>query len=147
MFVKGDSKIIDLIQNEFKFNFKDLELVGFLNLTYNDYIFYKNKNNLFIFDTFNNTINSIIETINYVGEDKLFLKIMCNNKTYSFNYNKKMCINDTIYEIRVDDFKKKKFKTKKRIKIDDIEMVMIELGGFFINDDEILGTNKVFIEK
>ena len=148
MLVKENS-VIKIIENEMGFKFKDLILIGKIEDSYMNKIFYKDNNNMFIFFIRYSREICVIRKITNMQEeyDKSMMSLKINGKNY-YNYKtKEVLLIDDNFEDELqyyytllrygDEDKKEVFSLPESIELEDEENVIIVLTDSFFDESKI----------
>ena len=137
----------EIIENEMNFKFKDLELIGMHRNRYDEILYYKNDEKIYVIKI----INGYIYTIDFLLKENtkkcnfnFIIKI--NGKNFKFDFyssvkllhiNNKEMIIFNFYDKKIN-FKnnKKTMYGMNKIKLANEELVMIELLNDFMNKEE-----------
>ena len=141
MLVKENS-VTKIIENEMGFKFKDLILIGKIEDSYMNKIFYKDNNNTFIFFIrYSREICVIRKITNMQKEyDKVMMRLEINGKNYYYK-TKEVLLIDEVFEnelkyhyafSRYDNgVKNENFVLPEPIELQDEESVIMTLSGSF----------------
>ena len=151
MLVKENS-VIKIIENEMGFKFKDLILIGKIEDSYMDRIFYKYNNNTFIFFIrYSREICVIRKITNMQKEyDKSKMRLEINGEGYYYR-TKKVLLIDEVFENKLEycytflchnNDTNENFILPEPLELKNEEIVIITLLGSFF-DENFLDKKKV----
>ena len=153
MLVKENS-VTKIIEDKMGFKFKDLILIGKIEDSYMNRIFYKDNNNTFIFFIRYSREICVIRKITNMQEeyDKSMMSLKINGKNYYYYNTKEVLLIDDNFEDELqyyytflcygDEDKKEVFSLPESIELEDEENVIIELLNSFF-DENFLDKKKV----
>ena len=145
MLVK-DHEAIDFIENKMGFNFKELELITRTKLI-TDALIYKSKNDdLFLFEKYGNDIGVIYK----IQKDGFYREFSYNGDVYIYHYIKCLSINFYIEKKRFvfeDGYICEEYYYDKSLKFADEELVLNEMLGYFLNEEEVLKNGCIIKKK
>ena len=120
------------IEEEMGFEFDKLELIGHINM-YFDVLIYKYKQDTFLFEIDTNEILSIIKIQN---NGKHYGWLTVENKDLPYRYFKKIRI---YYDLEFfdDDEEEDQIKLEQKLELDDEELTIIKMTGYFIEENEL----------
>ena len=152
MLVKKNS-VTKIIENEMGFKFKDLILIGKIEDSYMDRIFYKYNNNTFIFFIRYSREICVIRKITNMQEeyDKSMMSLKINGKNYYYYNTKEVLLIDDNFEdelqyyytfLHHDNNTNENFVLSEPLELENEEIVIIELLNSFF-DENFLDKKKV----
>ena len=120
------------IEKEMDFEFDKLELIGYLEMCF-DILVYKYKQNIFLFEIDNNEILSITKVQN---DGKYYGWLTVKGKDISYRYFEKIRI---YYDLEFfdDDEEEDQIKLEQKLELDDEELTIIKMTGYFIEEGEL----------
>ena len=121
------------IEEEMGFEFDKLELIGHINM-YFDVLIYKYKQDTFLFEIDTNEILSIIKIQN---NGKHYGWLTVENKDLPYRYFKKIRIYNDLGFVDNDDEMEDQIKLEQRLELDDEELTIIKMTGYFMEEDEL----------
>ena len=124
------------IEKEMDFEFDKLELIGYLEMCF-DVLVYKYKQNTFLFEIDTNEILSIIKIQN---NGKHYGWLTVENKDLPYRYFEKIRI---YYDLNFfdDDEEEDQIKLEQKLELDDEELTIIKMTGYFMEEDELANLN------
>ena len=124
------------IEEEMGFEFDKLELIGHINM-YFDVLIYRYKQDTFLFEIDANEILSIIKIQN---NGKHYGWLTVENKDLPYRYFKKIRI---YYDLEFfdDDEEEDQIKLEQKLELDDEELTIIKMTGYFIEEGELANLN------
>ena len=152
MLVKENS-VIKIIENEMGFKFKDLILIGKIEDSYMNKIFYKDNNNTFIFFIRYSREICVIRKITNMQEeyDKSMMSLKINGKNYYYYNTKEVLLIDDNFEDELQYYytflcygnnENENFVLSEPLELENEEIVIIELLNSFF-DENFLDKKKV----
>ena len=148
MLVKENS-VTKIIENEMGFKFKDLILIGKIEDSYMNRIFYKDNNNMFMFFIRYSREICVIRKIANMQEEynKSMMSLKINGKNYYYYKTKEVLLIDDNFEDELqyyytflrygDEDKKEVFSLPESIELEDEENVIMVLLGSFFDESKI----------
>ena len=148
MLVKENS-ITKIIEDKMGFKFKDLILIGKIEDSYMNRIFYKNNNNTFIFFIRYSREICVIRKITNLREEynKSMMRLEINGKSYYYYNTKEVLLIDDNLEDELqyyytflcygDEDKKEVFSLLESIELEDEENVIMVLTDSFFDESKI----------
>ena len=122
------------IEKEMDFEFDKLELIGYLEMCF-DILVYKYKQNIFLFEIDNNEILSITKVQN---DGKHYGWLTVKGKDIPYKYFEKIRI---YYDLDFFDDDEEEdqdqIKSEQRLELDDEELTIIKMTGYFIEENEL----------
>ena len=119
------------IEKEMDFEFDKLELIGYLEMCF-DVLVYKYKQNTFLFEIDDNEILSITKVQN---NGKHYGWLTVKGKDIPYRYFKKI---RTYYDLDFfDDEEGNQTKSEQRLELDNEELTIIKMTGYFMEEDEL----------
>ena len=120
------------IEKEMDFEFDKLELIGYLEMCF-DVLVYKYKQNIFLFEIDDNEILSITKVQN---NGKYYGWLTVKGKDIPYRYFEKIRI---YYDLDFfdDDEEEDQIKSEQRLELDDEELAIIKMTGYFMEEDEL----------
>ena len=120
------------IEKEMDFEFDKLELIGYLEMCY-DVLIYKYKQNIFLFEIDESEILSITKVQN---DGKYYGWLTVKGKDISYRCFKKIRI---YYDLDFfdDDEEGNQTKLEQKLELDDEELTIIKMTGYFIEEGEL----------
>ena len=124
------------IEKEMDFKFDKLELIGYLEMCF-DVLAYKYKQNIFLFEIDDNEILSITKVQN---NGKYYGWLTVKGKDVPYRYFEKIRI---YYDLDLfdDDEEEDQIKLEQRLELDDEELTIIKMTGYFMEEDELANLN------
>ena len=158
MLVKCE-ELIKKIEEIFKFDFKKIKLIGNLDNIYDrefNELIYKQNDNIYIFDVYNNEIMSIELVKNNCNDydDNFYLNnnsFTFKNSTYHYKSNLKALFygkynnNDVVLVeiVKNNSTVEHKYFSDKKIKIPIEDTILIKLSGYFLDEKELMENKNV----
>ena len=119
------------IEKEMDFEFDKLELIGYLEMCF-DVLIYKYKQNTFLFEIDESEILSITKVQN---NGKYYSWLTVKGKNVPYRYFKKI---RTYYDLDFfDDEEGNQTKSEQRLELDNEELTIIKMTGYFMEEDEL----------
>ena len=120
------------IEKEMDFEFDKLELIGYLEMCF-DVLVYKYKQNIFLFEIDDNEILSITKVQN---DGKYYGWLTVKGKDIPYRYFEKIRI---YYDLEFfdDDEEEDQIKLEQKLELDDEELTIIKMTGYFMEEDEL----------
>ena len=120
------------IEKEMDFEFDKLELIGYLEMCF-DILIYKYKQNIFLFEIDNSEILSITKVQN---NGKYYGWLTVKGKYIPYRYFEKIRI---YYDLEFfdDDEEEDQIKLEQKLELDDEELTIIKMTGYFMEEDEL----------
>ena len=120
------------IEKEMDFEFDKLELIGYLEMCF-DVLVYKYKQNIFLFEIDESEILSITKVQN---DGKYYGWLTVKGKDISYRCFKKIRI---YYDLDFfdDDEEGNQTKSEQKLELDDEELTIIKMTGYFIEEGEL----------
>ena len=124
------------IEKEMDFKFDKLELIGYLEMCF-DVLVYKYKQNIFLFEIDESEILSITKVQN---DGKYYGWLTVKGKYIPYRYFEKIRI---YYDLNFfdDDEEEDQIKLEQRLELDDEELTIIKMTGYFMEEDELANLN------
>ena len=124
------------IEKEMDFEFDKLELIGYLEMCF-DVLVYKYKQNIFLFEIDDNEILSITKVQN---NGKYYGWLTVKDKYIPYRYFEKIRI---YYDLEFfdDDEEEDQIKLEQKLELDDEELTIIKMTGYFIEENELANLN------
>ena len=124
------------IEKEMDFEFNKLELIGYLEMCF-DVLVYKYKQNIFLFEIDDNEILSITKVQN---NGKYYGWLTVKDKYIPYRYFEKIRI---YYDLEFfdDDEEEDQIKLEQKLELDDEELTIIKMTGYFIEEGELANLN------
>ena len=124
------------IEKEMDFEFDKLELIGYLEMCF-DVLIYKYKQNIFLFEIDDNEILSITKVQN---NGKYYGWLTVKGKDIPYRYFEKIRI---YYDLDFfdDNEEEDQIKLEQRLELDDEELTIIKMTGYFMEEDELANLN------
>ena len=124
------------IEKEMGFEFDKLELIGYLEMCF-DVLVYKYKQNIFLFEIDDNEILSITKVQN---DGKHYGWLTVKDKYIPYRYFEKIRI---YYDLEFfdDDEEEDQIKLEQKLELDDEELTIIKMTGYFIEEGELANLN------
>ena len=121
------------IEKEMDFKFDKLKLIGYLEMRF-DVLVYKYKQNIFLFEIDDNEILSITKVQN---NGKHYGWLTVKGKDIPYRYFEKICI---YYDLDFfnDDEEEDQTNSEQRLELDDEELTIIKMTGYFMKEDELV---------
>ena len=148
MLVKENSST-KIIEDKMGFKFKDLMLIGKIEDSYMNRIFYKDNNNMFMFFIRYSREICVIRKITNMQEeyDKSMMSLKINGKNYYYYNTKEVLLIDDNFEDELqyyytflrygDEDKKEVFSLPESIELEDEENVIMVLTDSFFDESKI----------
>ena len=147
MLVKENS-VTKIIEDKMGFKFKDLILIGKIEDSYMNRIFYKDNNDTFIFFVRYSREICVIRKITNMQEeyDKSMMSLKINGKNYYYRTKKVLLIDENLVDelqyyytfLRYgDEDKKEVFSLPESIELEDEENVIMVLTDSFFDESKI----------
>ena len=148
MLVKENS-VTKIIEDKMGFKFKDLILIGKIEDSYMNRIFYKDNNNTFIFFIRYSREICVIRKITNIQKeyDKSKMRLEINGKNYYYYNTKEVLLIDDNFEDELqyyytflrygDEDKKEVFSLSEPIELEDEENVIMVLTDSFFDESKI----------
>ena len=151
MLVKENS-VTKIIEDKMGFKFKDLILIGKIEDSYMNRIFYKDNNNMFMFFIRYSREICVIRKITNMQEeyDKSMMSLKINGKNYYYR-TKKVLLIDEVFENKLEysynflcheNDTNENFVLSEPLELENEEIVIIELLNSFL-DENFLDKKKV----
>ena len=124
------------IEKEMDFEFDKLELISYLEMCF-DVLVYKYKQNIFLFEIDDNEILSITKVQN---NGKYYGWLTVKDKYIPYRYFEKIRI---YYDLDFfdDDEEEDQIKLEQKLELDDEELTIIKMTGYFIEENELANLN------
>ena len=124
------------IEKEMNFEFDKLELIGYVEMCF-DVLVYKYKQNIFLFEIDDNEILSIIKVQN---NGKYYGWLTVKGKYIPYRYFEKIRI---YYDLNFfnDDEEEDQIKLEQKLELDNEELTIIKMTGYFMEEDELANLN------
>ena len=146
MLVKENS-VTKIIEDKMGFKFKDLILIGKIEDSYMNRIFYKDNNNMFIFFIRYSREICVIRKITNIQEeyDKSMMSLKINGKNYYYR-TKKVLLIDEVFENKLEysynflcheNDTNENFVLSEPLELENEEIVIIELLNSFFDESKI----------
>ena len=146
MLVKENS-VTKIIEDKMGFKFKDLILIGKIEDSYMNRIFYKDNNNMFIFFIRYSREICVIRKITNMQEeyDKSMMSLKINGKNYYYG-TKKVLLIDEVFENKLEysynflcheNDTNENFVLSEPLELENEEIVIIELLNSFFDESKI----------
>ena len=120
------------IEKEMDFKFDKLKLIGYLEMRF-DVLVYKYKQNIFLFEIDDNEILSITKVQN---NGKHYGWLTVKGKDIPYRYFEKIRI---YYDLDFfDDEEEDQTNSEQRLELDDEELTIIKMTGYFMKEDELV---------
>ena len=147
MLVKENS-VTKIIENEMGFKFKDLILIGKIEDSYMNRIFYKDNNNMFMFFIRYSREICVIRKITNMQEeyDKSMMSLKINGKNYYYYKTKEVLLIDDNFEDELQYYytflcygnnENENFVLSEPLELENEEIVIIELLNSFFDESKI----------
>ena len=124
------------IEKEMDFEFDKLELIGYLEMCF-DVLIYKYKQNIFLFEIDDNEILSITKVQN---NGKYYGWLTVKGKYIPYRYFEKIRIYYNL-DFFDDDEDEDQIKLEQKLELDDEELTIIKMTGYFMEEDELANLN------
>ena len=120
------------IEKEMGFEFDKLELIGYVEMCF-DILVYKYKQNIFLFEIDESEILSITKVQN---DGKHYGWLTVKGKDVPYRYFKKI---RTYYDLDFfdDEEEGNQTKSEQKLELDDEELTIIKMTGYFIEEGEL----------
>ena len=124
------------IEKEMGFEFDKLELIGYVEMCF-DVLIYRYKRDTFLFEIDDNEILSITKVQN---NGKYYGWLTVKGKYIPYRYFEKIRI---YYDLDFfdDDEEEDQIKLEQRLELDDEELTIIKMTGYFMEEDELANLN------
>ena len=124
------------IEKEMGFEFDKLELIGYLEMCF-DVLIYKYKQNIFLFEIDESEILSITKVQN---DGKHYGWLTVKDKYIPYRYFEKIRI---YYDLDFfgDDEEEDQIKLEQKLELDNEELTIIKMTGYFIEEGELANLN------
>ena len=124
------------IEKEMGFEFDKLELIGYVEMCF-DVLIYRYKRDTFLFEIDDNEILSITKVQN---NGKYYGWLTVKGKYIPYRYFEKIRI---YYDLDIfdDDEEEDQIKLEQRLELDDEELTIIKMTGYFMEEDELANLN------
>ena len=124
------------IEKEMDFEFDKLELIGYLEMCF-DVLIYKYERNIFLFEIDDNEILSITKVQN---DGKHYGWLTVKDKYIPYRYFEKIRI---YYDLEFfdDDEEEDQIKLEQKLELDDEELTILKMTGYFMEEDELANLN------
>ena len=124
------------IEKEMDFEFDKLELIGYLEMCF-DVLIYRYKRDTFLFEIDDNEILSITKVQN---NGKYYGWLTVKGKYIPYRYFEKIRI---YYDLEFfdDDEEEDQIKLEQKLELDDEELTIIKMTGYFMEEDELANLN------
>ena len=121
------------IEKEMGFEFDKLELIGYLEMCF-DVLIYRYKQNTFLFEIDESEILSITKVQN---DGKHYGWLTVKGKDVPYRYFKKI---RTYYDLDFfdDEEEGNQTKSEQKLELDDEELTIIKMTGYFIEEGELV---------
>ena len=147
MLVKENS-VTKIIEDKMGFKFKDLILIGKIEDSYMDRIFYKYNNNMFMFFIRYSREICVIRKITNMQEeyDKSMMSLKINGKNYYYYKTKEVLLIDDNFEDELQYYytflcygnnENENFVLSEPLELENEEIVIIELLNSFFDESKI----------
>ena len=147
MLVKENS-VTKIIEDKMGFKFKDLILIGKIEDSYMNRIFYKDNNNTFIFFIRYSREICVIRKITNMQEeyDKSMMSLKINGKNYYYYKTKEVLLIDDNFEDELQYYytflcygnnENENFVLSEPLELENEEIVIIELLNSFFDESKI----------
>ena len=125
-----------VIEKEIGFELDKLELIGYLEMCF-DVLVYKYKQNIFLFEIDESEILSITKVQN---NGKYYGWLTVKGKYIPYRYFEKIRI---YYDLNFfdDDEEEDQIKLEQRLELDNEELTIIKMTGYFMEEDELANLN------
>ena len=124
------------IEKEMGFEFDKLELIGYIEMCF-DVLIYRYKRDTFLFEIDDNEILSITKVQN---NGKYYGWLTVKGKYIPYRYFEKIRI---YYDLDFfdDDEEEDQIKLEQKLELDDEELTIIKMTGYFMEEDELVNLN------
>ena len=147
MLVKENS-VTKIIEDKMGFKFKDLILIGKIEDSYMNRIFYKDNNNMFMFFIRYSREICVIRKITNMQEeyDKSMMSLKINGKNYYYYKTKEVLLIDDNFEDELQYYytflcygnnENENFVLSEPLELENEEIVIIELLNSFFDESKI----------
>ena len=125
-----------VIEKEMGFEFDKLELIGYVEMCF-DILIYRYKRDTFLFEIDDNEILSITKVQN---NGKYYGWLTVKDKYIPYRYFEKIRI---YYDLEFfdDDEEEDQIKLEQKLELDDEELTIIKMTGYFIEEGELVNLN------
>ena len=124
------------IEKEMGFEFDKLELIGYIEMCF-DVLIYRYKRDTFLFEIDDNEILSITKVQN---DGKYYGWLTVKGKYIPYRYFEKIRIYYNL-DFFDDDEEEDQIKLEQRLELDDEELTIIKMTGYFMEEDELANLN------
>ena len=124
------------IEKEMGVEFDKLELIGYLEMCFHVLV-YKYKQNIFLFEIDDNEILSITKVQN---NGKYYGWLTVKGKYIPYRYFEKIRIYYNL-DFFNDDEEEDQIKLEQKLELDDEELTIIKMTGYFIEENELANLN------
>ena len=121
------------IEKEMGFEFDKLELIGYVEMCF-DVLIYRYKRDTFLFEIDDNEILSITKVQN---NGKYYGWLTVKDKYIPYRYFEKIRIYYDLDFFDDDDEEEDQIKLEQRLELDDEELTIIKMTGYFMEEDEL----------
>ena len=125
------------IEKEMDFEFDKLELIGYLEMCF-DVLVYKYKQNIFLFEIDDNEILSITKVQN---DGKYYGWLTVKGKDIPYRYFEKIRIYYDLDFFFVFDEEEDQTDSEQMLELDDEELTILKMTGYFMEEDELANIN------
>ena len=124
------------IEKEMDFKFDKLELIGYIEMCF-DVLVYRYERDIFLFEIDESEILSITKVQN---NGKYYGWLTVKGKYIPYRYFEKIRI---YYDLNFfdDDEEEDQIKLEQRLELDDEELTIIKMTGYFMEEDELANLN------
>ena len=126
-----------VIEKEMGFEFDKLELIGYVEMCF-DVLVYKYKQNIFLFEIDDNEILSITKVQN---DGKYYGWLTVKGKDISYRCFKKIRIYYDLDFFDDDDEEEDQTDSEQMLELDDEELTILKMTGYFMEEDELANLN------
>lgn len=121
------------IEKEMDFEFDKLELIGYIEMCF-DVLVYRYERDTFLFEIDTNEILSIIKIQN---NGKHYGWLTVENKDLPYRYFKKIRIYNDLDFVDNDDEMEDQIASKQKLELDDEELIILKMMGYFLEENEL----------
>ena len=125
------------IEKEMDFEFDKLELIGYLEMCF-DILVYKYEQNIFLFEIDDNEILSITKVQN---NGKHYGWLTVKGKDVPYRYFEKIRIYYDLDFFDDDDEEEDQTDSEQMLELDDEELTILKMTGYFMEEDELANLN------
>ena len=125
------------IEKEMGFEFDKLELIGYVKMCF-DVLIYRYKRDTFLFEIDDNEILSITKVQN---DGKYYGWLTVKGKDIPYRYFEKIRIYYDLDFFDDDDEEEDQTDSEQMLELDDEELTILKMTGYFMEEDELANLN------